>query len=199
MTRTLTVVSHTHWDREWYQPFQEYRLRLVQLIDRLLDLLDGEPAYRCFTLDGQTILLEDYLEVRPYRREKLQDYVQQGRLQIGPWYILPDEFLVSPEATIRNLILGDRVARQFGPKMQVGYIPDSFGHVSQLPQILRGFGLDTAVTWRGIGPAPNEFRWIGADGTDVLAIHLRGGYGNAAFLPYDEAHFTNQLDQLVAR
>ena len=197
MTRTLTLVSHTHWDREWYQPYQEYRMRLVQLIDRLLDLLEQDQDYRYFTLDGQTIVLEDYLEIRPEREEELKQLVKAGRLLIGPWYILPDEFLVSPEATIRNLLLGDSVARQFGPKMEIGYIPDPFGHISQLPQILRGFGMDTAVIWRGVGNWPTEFRWAAPDGTEVLLIHLRDGYGNAAHLPTDPQAFAARLQQIA--
>jgi mannosylglycerate hydrolase len=198
MPYTLTIVSHTHWDREWYQPFQEYRIRLVQLTDRLLDLLARDPDYRYFTFDGQTIVLQDYLEVRPEQEETLRRYVQEGRLLIGPWHVLPDEFLVSPEATIRNLMLGDEVARRFGARMPVGYIPDPFGHVGQLPQILRGFGLDVAVFWRGAGRAANEFRWAAPDGSEVLAIHLRDGYGNAAHLPDDEAGFVARLRQIVA-
>jgi alpha-mannosidase len=199
MTHTLTIVSHTHWDREWYQPFQEYRIRLVQLVDRLLDLLAQDPGYRHFTLDGQTILLEDYLEIRPAREQTLKQYIQRGRLLAGPWYILPDEFLVSPEATIRNLMLGDRVSRRFGPKMAVGYVPDSFGHISQLPQILRGFGLGAAVLWRGVGEAPNEFQWAAPDGSQVLAIHLREGYGNAAWLPDDAEGLAEHLARLADR
>ena len=199
MMHTLTIVSHTHWDREWYQPYQEYRIRLVQLVDRLLDLLEQDPEYRYFSLDGQTIILEDYLEVRPEREQELREHIREGRLLIGPWYILPDEFLVSPEATIRNLILGDRTARAFGAKMTVGYVPDCFGHISQLPQILRGFGLDTAALWRGVGEAPNEFLWAGPDGSQVLTVHLRDGYGNAAHLPKDEDAFADHLSRIVDR
>ena len=198
MNHTLTIVPHTHWDREWYQPFQEYRIRLVQLTDRLLDLLARDPDYRYFTFDGQTIVLEDYLEIRPEREETLRQHVQEGRVLIGPWYILPDEFLVGPEATIRNLMLGDRIARRFGTKMDVGYIPDPFGHICQLPQILRGFDLDVAVFWRGVGEAPNEFRWAAPDGSEVLVIHLRDSYGNASHLPDDEEEFAARLQEIVA-
>src|SRR5512143_1978299 len=147
---TIHLVSHTHWDREWYQTFQQFRLRLVHLIDGLLDILDTDPQYKHFMLDGQTIVLEDYLQIRPEREADLHKYVQNGRILIGPWYLMPDEFLVSPEAIIRNLQEGDRVARRFGPKMMVGYIPDPFGHIGQMPQILRGFDIQTASLWRGV-------------------------------------------------
>ena len=103
---TAFVVSHTHWDREWYQPFQEFRVRLVAMVDRLLDLLDADPDFRHFMLDGQTIVLDDYLAVRPDRRGDLQRHVSSGRLLVGPWYILPDEFLVGPESLVRNLLTG---------------------------------------------------------------------------------------------
>src|SRR5512133_4336909 len=129
--QTLHLVSHTHWDREWYRPFQSFRLRLVHLIDHLLDILANDPEYRYFMLDGQTIVLDDYLAVRPERAEILAEHVRSGRLLIGPWHILPDEFLVSPEATIRNLLKGGQTASRFGARMGVGYTPDPFGHIGQ--------------------------------------------------------------------
>ncbi|MCI0475043.1 MAG: alpha-mannosidase, partial [Anaerolineales bacterium] len=139
------IISHTHWDREWYQPFQEFRVRLVRMMDRLLDLFADNPDFRGFMLDGQTIALEDYLAIRPDRADEVRQHVQAGRLRIGPWYILPDEFLAHPESLIRNLLCGRRVARQFGEPMPVGYIPDTFGHISQLAQIFSGFGIDNVV------------------------------------------------------
>ncbi len=179
----LHVVSHTHWDREWYQPFQVFRLRLAQLMDRLLDLLDSEPHYPYFTLDGQAIVLEDYLAIRPEQEAKIRLRIQEGRLIIGPWYVLPDEFLVSPEAIIRNLLQGERVCRRFGPKMRVGYIPDSFGHIGQMPQILKGFDIHTACFRRGLAEEPCELWWEAPDGSRVFTIYLRDGYDNAASLP----------------
>ncbi len=179
----IHIISHTHWDREWYQPFQIFRLRLVQLIDRLLDLLDADPHYRYFMLDGQTIVLEDYLALRPENERKIRRYVQEGRIIIGPWYILPDEFLVSPEATIRNLLTGERLCRQFGPKMHIGYIPDPFGHIGQMPQILQGFDIRAACFRRGLADEPCELWWEAPDGSRVFTIYLRDGYDNAASLP----------------
>jgi len=181
------IVSHTHWDREWYLPFQLFRMKLVKLIDKLLDVLEGDPRFGSFTLDGQTIVIGDYLDVRPEREGDLKRFVREGRILIGPWYILPDEFLVSGEATIRNLILGHRIAEEFGGVMKVGYIPDPFGHISQMPQILRGFGMDSCVLWRGLNDEgralPTEFYWQAPDGSKVLTVHLRMSYCNAANLP----------------
>jgi mannosylglycerate hydrolase len=193
---TIHVVSHTHWDREWYLTFQQFRFRLVELMDQLLALLDADPNYRYFMLDGQAIVLEDYLEVRPEREEEIRRYVQEGRLLIGPWYILPDEFLVSPEALVRNLLLGERVCRRLGSRMKIGYIPDPFGHLGQMPQILRGFGIDVACLWRGVGDRPAELRWRAPDGSEVFLLHLRDSYSNAAWLPADEDGFVQGLAEL---
>ncbi len=174
--KTLVVISHTHWDREWYLTFQQYRFKLVRLVDRLLNILENDPEYLYFMLDGQTIVLEDYLEVRPEKRQEIARLVQSGRLLVGPWYVLADQFLVSGEAHIQNLLRGLRTAAEFGPPMRVGYIPDPFGHIGQMPQILRGFGIDSAVFWRGIGPELGqiEFIWVAPDGSQVDGVHLPG-------------------------
>ena len=197
MTRML-VVSHTHWDREWYRSFQQFRARLVEMMDALLALLEREPRFTSFTLDGQTVLLEDYLEVRPEKRAEIREWVCQRRLLVGPWYTSPDEFLVSAEALIRNLMLGHRIAAEFGGPMKVGYLPDSFGQTAQLPQILRGFGIGAAVFWRGVGDEPGqaEFRWKAPDGSTVLAVHLPEGYGNAADLPADREALVERLAEV---
>lgn len=180
---TLHLISHTHWDREWYLTFQQFRLKLVHLMDGLLALLEADPEYKHFLLDGQTIVLDDYLHIRPEQFSLICKHVQSGRLLIGPWHILPDEFLVSPEATLRNLLQGERTAHQLGRKMKVGYIPDPFGHIGQLPQILQGFGIDSACLQRGLSVEPCEFWWQAPDGSRVFMAYLREGYGNAANLP----------------
>lgn len=193
MSLTLHIVPHTHWDREWYLPFQTSRVRLVHLMDLLLQLLLRDATYRHFMLDGQAILLEDYLAVRPERADDVRRFVRMGRLDIGPWYVLPDEFLVAPESLLRNLMLGDRVCRRFGAPMPVGYTPDPFGHVAQLPQILRGFGLDNAVFRRGLGPEPTELWWAAPDGSRVLLGYLRDGYDNLAHFATEPEAFTRAL------
>jgi len=195
----LHLISHTHWDREWYLPFQEFRLKLVQLIDGTLDLLAGDRGFRHFMLDGQTIVLDDYLALRPDREREIAAHVRSGRLLIGPWYVLPDEFLVSPEAIVRNLLEGRRIAARFGRNMPVGYIPDPFGHIAQMPQILRGFGIETACVQRGLDDQPCEFWWQSPDGSQVLMAYLREGYGNAAGLPAgDPRRFLGAVRELGA-
>lgn len=178
------VISHTHWDREWYLTREDYRLRLVDLVDAVLDRMDADPAFTYFHLDGQTIVLGDYLEVRPEAEARLKRRIAEGRLLVGPWYVMPDMFLVSGEALVRNLAIGHRIAESFGGVMRAGYTPDPFGHVAQMPQILAGFGLDNAILWRGFGGPRFEYLWEGHDGTRTLLLHFpREGYCNAFRLP----------------
>ena len=192
--QTIHVISHTHWDREWYLTFQQFRLKLVHLIDKLLDLLESDPNFKYFMLDGQTIVLDDYLLMRPEMESVLRRHIQSGRILIGPWHILPDMFLVSPESHIRNLLQGARTARKFGPKMPVGYIPDPFGHPAQIPQILNGFGIQAASLWRGLSNQPAELWWQSPDGSKVLLAYLRDSYSNGANLPvHDPELFTEQI------
>jgi alpha-mannosidase len=195
---TIHLISHTHWDREWYLTFQQFRLKLVRLIDGLLSILEKDKNFKFFMLDGQTIVLEDYLQIRPTMEDTLRKHIQDGRILIGPWHILPDMFLVGPEAHIRNLLQGARTARRFGPRMNVGYIPDPFGHPGQVPQILRGFGIDTACLWRGVDLTQTEFWWQSPDGSRVLMVNMRDGYGNGADLTAgDPERFTSQLAKIA--
>ncbi|MFW9970799.1 MAG: alpha-mannosidase [Candidatus Odinarchaeota archaeon] len=179
----IIIVPETHWDREWYLTFQEFRARLVIMMDKLLNIFKTDPEYKNFVLDGQTIPLEDYLEVRPEKDEEIKEYVQQGRLSIGPMYILPDEFLVSGESLIRNLMIGHQISRKFGRAMKAGYIPDPFGHIAQLPQIIQGFEIQSVIFWRGFGNEFEEnnlnmeFIWKSpGNASSVLGIFLRYGY-----------------------
>ncbi len=180
--RTLHIVSHTHWDREWYLTFQQFRLKLVHLVDDLLELLEQDKNFKFFMLDGQTIVLDDYLDVRPENERILREHIRRGRILIGPWHILPDMFLVGPEAHIRNLLEGDRTARRFGSKMMIGYMPDSFGHFGQMPQLVHGFGMQVISLWRGPDDQPAEFWWQSPDGTRLLMAYLRDSYSNGASL-----------------
>jgi mannosylglycerate hydrolase len=192
--RLVSIVPHTHWDREWYRTFQSFRMRLVDLVDGLLDRLDDDPGYAHFMLDGQMAVIDDYLAIRPHEADRIRRLAGAGRLSLGPWYILMDEFLVSGETMVRDMEMGLDRAASFGGAMELGYLPDMFGHIAQMPQILRGFGFEQAVVWRGIPASVDApaFRWRAPDGSEVLAEYLTDGYSNGALLPAD-------AKELVAR
>jgi mannosylglycerate hydrolase len=196
----IILVPHTHWDREWYEPFQRFRLRLVALLDEVFDRMERDPRQR-FTLDGQLAAVDDYLEVRPERREQVVALVKAGRLAVGPWQILLDEFLCSGENILRNLERGLSRSAELGGAMPVGYLPDMFGHVAQMPQILAGVGLAHACVWRGVPDRirSHAFAWEAPDGTAIRTEYLVGGYGNAAGLMDDPALVTRRATDLAAR
>jgi len=182
----IHLVSHTHWDREWYTTFQRFRQKLVKHTDSLLEIMRKDPKYRYYVFDGQTIVLEDYAEIRPENTAKLKKLIRTGRLLVGPWYVQPDEFLVSAEALVRNLLIGHKIAKDYGGVMKVGYLPDIFGHISALPQILQGFDIDSFIFSRGLGrereEVGSEFIWQSRDGSELIAVLQVSGYANAAHL-----------------
>lgn len=200
VNKHVHVVSHSHWDREWYMPFEKHRVLLVELMDTLITLFETDPDFQSFHLDGQTIVLEDYLQIRPDKKAVIVRMVQEGKLIIGPWYILQDEFLTSSEANIRNLLIGHQDAREYGPICKLGYFPDSFGNMGQAPQILLQAGMDTAVFGRGVKPvgfnneargdyesAFSEMKWRSPDGSTVLGILFANWYHNGMEIPTDQA------------
>ncbi len=201
VSKPVGIVPHTHWDREWYAPFQRYRVQLMHLVDDLLDLLEADPSFTRFLLDGQTAVVDDYLEVRPEGEARVRALASAGQLQVGPWMILMDEYMVSGETMVRNLQHGlARAAALSGaeadahPMTLVGYLPDMFGHIAQMPQLLRLAGLEHAVVWRGVPSAIDRtaFWWRVPDGSRVRAEYLYGSYSNGRDIPKDAT-------QLVAR
>jgi alpha-mannosidase len=189
------LVPHTHWDREWYEPFQRFRLRLVDLLDDVVPRALADPGFR-FTLDGQMAVVDDYLEVRPEAAEAIARLVRRGQFAVGPWAILLDEFLCSGENIVRNLEWGLARAAAFGGAMQVGYLPDMFGHCAQMPQVLAAAGIRQACVWRGVPAAVTHhaFVWRAPDGTGIRTEYLAGGYSNAAGMLADP----DRLDAAVA-
>ncbi len=180
--KRLYLYLHTHWDREWYRPFEDYRTDLVSLVRGVCDSLD-QGTLPNFYLDGQACVLDDASAVAPELVSRITSFMQVGRLSAGPWYVLADQMLVSGESLVRNLKLGLSLTGKYGQPSLVGYCPDTFGHSQDLPRILSGCGIKYAVVWRGVPPSGKQpaFWWESPDGSRVLAYHLRRGYYQTAF------------------
>lgn len=201
MNDRFVILPHTHWDREWYLSFQDFRWKLVKTVDEVVRTLEGDPGFRHFMLDGQTVVLDDYLELRPEAAPRLKALITAGRLGVGPWYLQPDDLLVSGEALVRNLEKGMKEARTWGKVVEVGHVPDSFGHTGMLPAILSGFGIGAASLMRGPGLAldTNFFQWKSPDGSSVLVVHLIDSYGNGAELTWGKDQTAGELETLAQR
>lgn len=166
------VISNTHWDREWRYPYQRNRQMLVDMIDKVLEILETNPEYRAFHLDSQSIVIKDYLEIKPHKANSIKCLVEEKRLFIGPWYVLPEQFQVGGENLIRNLLIGHKLSRKYGRVSKIGYSPFSWGQISQLPQIYKEFGIELIMFYRGVNSLDSpkaEFLWIGADGTEAIS------------------------------
>ncbi|MBX9688791.1 MAG: hypothetical protein K2X27_18935 [Candidatus Obscuribacterales bacterium] len=181
--KKIYAYAHTHWDREWYQSFESYRVQLLGVLKQILSGLENGDIER-FYLDGQAVLLEDAVAIAPELEGRIKELMQKGRLSAGPWYVLPDEMLVCGESLIRNLKVGTSSVNKLAQAELVGYSPDTFGHSQDLPRILSGFGINSAFLWRGVpdlelGPC---FYWQSPDGSQVLAYHLSRGYYQTALI-----------------
>lgn len=212
MKKILHIIPHSHWDREWYLPFEKHRVRLVELFDTLIEIMEKDPDYTYYHMDGQYVVIDDYLEIKPHMRDRLMKLIRDGRIHVGPWYVLQDEYLTSGEANVRNMLYGLRLCRAIGAApVETGYFPDSFGNISQAPQIVRGFGFDNAIFGRGIndvgsdnqiikqsGMTTSELIWRGADGSEVIAVLFANWYHNAMELPTEEEALRNRLAHIVA-
>ena len=197
MKKTLHIIPHSHWDLEWYQSFEAHRIKLVELFDAIIEEMEKTDEYTYYHMDGQFIPVEDYLEIRPHMRDRLQKLIKEGRIQVGPWYVLQDEFLTSGEANVRNMLYGIKLSKKFGADpLMCGYFPDAFGNVGQAPQICQGFGIDNAVFGRGLndvgsdnqvirqnGITKSELIWRAPDGSEVIGVMFVNWYCNAMELP----------------
>lgn len=209
--KTLYVIPHTHWDREWYMSFEQHRFQLVEFMDRLIKTMEENPEFTVYHLDGQYIPVEDYLEIRPQMRDRLLKLIREDRIQIGPWYVLQDEFLTSGEANVRNMLYGIKLCRDIGAEpLMCGYFPDAFGNISQAPQLLCGFDINNAVFGRGLGEvrynneivpgqkaSPSETRWRSPDGSEVMGIVFSHWYNNAWMLPSDPKELAAQMQEIL--
>ncbi len=202
------LIPHTHWDREWYLPLGGFRARLVAAVDSLLAQFEADPRLTSFLLDGQTVLLRDYLAVRPEQREAVARLVRSGRLQLGPWYVLADEQIPSGESLLRNLAAGTADAEEFGGRLDVLHSPDAFGHPAVWPALGAEFGISSGTLWRGLGAEQTGQRdlawWDAPDGRRILVYHLPpDGYeiGSALLVDDDRlaAAWTQVASQVLPR
>lgn len=212
--KTVHIISHSHWDREWYMPLERHKMKLLDLIDDNMELFASDPEFRSFHLDGQTIVLDDYLEICPEKRAQVENYVKEGRFRVGPFYILQDEFLTSGEANVRNIQTGMREAKKYGNLTRVGYFPDAFGNVGQMPQLLKQAGMDAVAFGRGVKPvgfnnelkeggeyesAYSEMIWEAPDGSRLLGLLFANWYCNGMEIPVDEAEAKAFWDERLPR
>jgi mannosylglycerate hydrolase len=199
--KKVHVVPHMHWDREWYFTTEESRILLVNNMEEILEMLETNENYPYFVMDGQTAIIEDYLEVKPENKERLRKLVQEGKLIIGPWYTQTDEMIVAGESIVRNLLYGIKDCEEFGDYMKIGYLPDSFGQSAQMPQILNGFDIKHSMFWRGTserhGTNKTEFNWVSDEGSKVLVQLLPLGYAIGKYLPQEKNALKKRMDKYV--
>ncbi|MDB1677982.1 MULTISPECIES: alpha-mannosidase [Enterococcus] len=201
MKKKVYIISHSHWDREWYMAYEQHHMRLVELMDDLLELFEKDPEFNSFHLDGQTIILDDYLQVRPEKRELVQQAITAGKLRIGPFYILQDDFLISSESNVRNMLIGMEESQKWGTPVMLGYFPDTFGNMGQTPQMMKQAGLEAAAFGRGVKPigfdnqvleAENyssqysEMWWKGPDQTEIFGLLFANWYSNGNEIPSEK-------------
>lgn len=196
MKKTVHIVPHSHWDREWYFTTSRSKIYLMNNLKKVLSLLKEDNGYDTYTLDGQTSLLDDYLAWCPEDREVIKELVQEGKLIVGPWYTQTDQMVISGESIVRNMLYGMNISKGFGDYMNVAYVPDSFGQSAAMPQIYKEFGIDDTLFWRGVSDddvKQSEFKWRGEDGTIVNAYQIQAGYYIGGDIPEDDKHLKEYL------
>ncbi len=190
--QTGHIISHTHWDREWYINSKYVNEWLPPFFEGLFERMDQNSSYK-FVLDGQTSMLDDcYIELEKLGKnvdefkERVKGYAKRGQLIIGPYYLQPDWQLVSGESLVRNLLIGKNMSEELCGGTKTGWILDSFGQISQAPQLHKQFDMKGIVVWRGVELDPfnlnSEFEWVGADGTTAVCSYLLSSYRNAMHL-----------------
>ena len=213
MKKKVYIISHSHWDREWYMPYEQHHMRVVELMDDVLNLIETDPAFDSFHLDGQTIILDDYLQVRPEQKNAVQKAITDGKLRIGPFYILQDDFLISSESNVRNMLIGKKESEKWGPEVKLGYFPDTFGNMGQTPQMMKQADLDAAAFGRGVKPVGfnnevledenytsqySEMWWQGPDGSTILGLLFANWYSNGNEIPAEKVTALTFWNQKLA-
>lgn len=209
MKKIVHVVSHSHWDREWYMPLVSHQMRLVDLIDGIIEA-SKDNKFISFQMDGHYLPIEDYLAIRPENRDVVYRLIKEGKIIIGPWYILQDSFLTSGESNVRNLEIGMKKSEELGVPAKIGYFPDTFGNIGQAPQILKKAGINNAYFGRGVKAtgfanvvfedytsSSSEMYWQSPDGSKVLGILFANWYCNGVDIPYETELMKKYLDKKI--
>lgn len=196
------ILPHTHWDREWRYPLWKSRMLLIRFMEELLEILDRDPEYRCFLMDGQVAPILDFLEVMPEQSERVRGHIQDGRIAVGPWFTLPDLYPLDGECLVRNLLRGTREAAALGGCLTVGYNSFGWGQTAQFPQIYAGFGIDFIICAKKVSNerAPqSEFLWQSPDGTAILTSRLgEHARGNFYFNTYLYANMASTASPAIS-
>lgn len=199
MNREIKILMHTHWDREWYFTKDETQVLLRNHMFQVIEFLEANEDI-IYILDGQSVMLDDFIEFAPKWKVRVEALVKRGALRIGPWYTQTDLLLVHGESIIRNLYYGMKKALEYGNVMKVGYAPDTFGHSSQMPQIYKQFGIESSFFWRGFSELKAEksdFIWKGIDGSTIFGINLATGYQGAKYLESDIDELKARMDKIL--
>lgn len=197
--KQVIAYLHTHWDREWYREFEVFRLRLLRVFDNVLNLL-AQGKIPSFYFDGQVSALLDYLEMRPENEQLVRDLIKQKKLFIGPFYCLVDEFLTDGICFMKNLEIGMRIAKEFGCEDFIGYFADTFGHSKNIPVILKDFGIDKAVVWRGCPEnLPSEFIFNGINTVNLIRGYFMDIFSSDKFIEDKAKFLKDNLDKIAEK
>ena len=198
MKKQVIAYLHTHWDREWYREFEVFRMRLLRVFDNVLEML-SKNKIPSFYFDGQVGALQDYLKMRPEMEELVYSLVRHKKLFIGPFYYLLDEFLTDRPCFEKNLEIGMKLAQKYGCTDFIGYLPDTFGHSQNVVDILRDFGIDKCVVWRGAGDFPSEFSWCGTDTVNLVRGYFHDYFSMKASIEKKAEVLKRNLDLIAEK
>lgn len=198
MKKKVIAYLHTHWDREWYREFEVFRLRLLRVFDNVLEMLEN-ASIPCFYFDGQVAALLDYLELRPEKEQQVRKFIKEKKLFIGPFYTLVDEFLTDRTAFKKNLEIGLKISHDFGCEDFIGYLADTFGHSQNIPPILKEFGIDKCMVWRGCGDIPAEFRFNGIDTVNLIRGYFMDIFSAPMTIEQKAEWMKGNLDKIAAK
>lgn len=198
--KKIHYIAHTHWDKEWYKTYEEFRVKFLIYFENILETLESDKEFKCFMFDAQSSIIDDYLQIKPHNQNRLKKLIEQKKLLLGPWYTLPDNYLSSSESIVRNLLIGKNMANEYGYSQNVCYIPDSFGQNGNMVQVAKNFNFDAIVLWRGVDKTQTEssiFMWKGIDDSEMLSVHLPLGYGYSKKLPKTEEEASEYMKSII--